>query len=221
MPPFEGVPADESPCNVPGGRKPACGEPFDFRRLGLRTTAMLISPWVAKGVVFQEPKKGPTPTSQFELTSVAATVKNLFNLSSFLTKRDAWAGSFDELLLDAPRDDCPRTLPEAPPAATPWDPPPGGQSRLEGTPADGRGLRRAAVDAAGAVVPPVAQHCSTWHGGAEEECAGATVPNLKQRRNARLLAGLLGKPPPNAEAMDHHQLELWLQESWREFMARK
>jgi len=47
------------------------------------------------------------------------------------------------------------------------------------------------------------------------------VPNLKQRRNARLLAGLLGKPPPNAEAMDHHQLELWLQESWREFMARK
>jgi hypothetical protein len=30
-----------------------------------------------------------TSISQFELTSVPATVKNLFNLSGFLTKRDA------------------------------------------------------------------------------------------------------------------------------------
>ena len=54
---------------------------------------MLISPMVAQGVI-QEPKNGPFDTSQFELTSVASTVKNLFNLSSFLTKRDEWAGSF-------------------------------------------------------------------------------------------------------------------------------
>ena len=31
VPPFEGVPADESPCNVAGPHKPSCGEPFDFR----------------------------------------------------------------------------------------------------------------------------------------------------------------------------------------------
>merc|ERR1712151_102766 len=101
--------------------------PFDFRRLGLRSAAMLISPLVAKGSVFQEPKKGPFNTSQFELTSIAATIKNLFNLTSFLTKRDAWAGSFDELLLDEPRPDAdmPIQLPEAPKPATPWDPPPG------------------------------------------------------------------------------------------------
>ena len=67
MPPYEGVPADESPCIVPG-LHPECGQIFDFRRLGLRTTSMLISPWVAKGTVFQEPQAGPSPTSQFELT---------------------------------------------------------------------------------------------------------------------------------------------------------
>ena len=52
-------------------------------------------------------------TSQFDHTSILATVKNLFNLTGFLTKRDAWAGSFDELLLDAPRADsdmCPRAV---------------------------------------------------------------------------------------------------------------
>jgi hypothetical protein len=39
--------------------------PFDFRRLGLRSTALLLSPWVQKGKVFQQPV-GPSSTSQFE-----------------------------------------------------------------------------------------------------------------------------------------------------------
>ena len=51
-------------------------------------TSLLISPWVSNGSAVQEPK-GPTKTSQFELSSVPATVKTLFNLTSFLTKRDA------------------------------------------------------------------------------------------------------------------------------------
>ena len=94
---------------------------------------MLISPWVDSGnhlanlvlqfallnlrstvgAVFQEPD-GPFNTSQFELTSVASTVKTLFNLSSFLTKRDEWAGEFYSLLRDEPRDeaDMPKHLPE-------------------------------------------------------------------------------------------------------------
>ena len=49
VPPFEGVPADNSTCVIPG-LHPDCGPAFDFRRLGLRTTAMLISPWVAAGL---------------------------------------------------------------------------------------------------------------------------------------------------------------------------
>ena len=52
------------------------------RRLGLRAAAMLISPLVPKGAVFQEPQRGPSNTSQFELTSVASTVKNLFKCHS-------------------------------------------------------------------------------------------------------------------------------------------
>ena len=41
-------------------------------------------------------------------------MKTLFSLPNFLTKRDAWAGSFEELLLDEPRDDTPLHLPLAP-----------------------------------------------------------------------------------------------------------
>ena len=77
-----------------------------------RTVGMMLSPWIGKGAVFQEPQppfglpgRSPYNTSQFELTSVAATVKHMFNLSMFLTKRDAWAGNFEELLLDKPRPD--------------------------------------------------------------------------------------------------------------------
>ena len=172
MPPSEGVPADESPCVVPGAH-PGCGEPFDFRRLGLRSSAMLISPWVARGSVFQEPR-GPTNTSQFELTSVPATVKTLFNLTSFLTKRDAWAGSFEELLLDAPRGDAPMHLPDAPPAAAP------------------RGTRRRPTPMAAR--SGGARHCSSPHGEPEQPCRAAR--SISSRR-----AGPVGdesSPPPRS-----------------------
>jgi hypothetical protein len=109
VPPASGVPADDAPCHVSSG----CPDAFDFRRLGGRVAAYLMSPWVAKGAVFQEPT-GPTNTSQFDLSSIAATAKTLFKLPDFLTKRDAWAGSFEELLLDQPRDDTPLHLPLAP-----------------------------------------------------------------------------------------------------------
>eukprot|EP01052_Picozoa_sp_SAG31_P036874 SAG31_NODE_4664_length_3056_cov_3.064592_6_plen_62_part_01 len=56
-----------------------------------------------------------------------ATAKSFFGLGGFLTDRDAWAGTFDELLLDTPRpdSDMPMHLPEAPQPATPWSPWPG------------------------------------------------------------------------------------------------
>ncbi|KAM7522079.1 hypothetical protein LguiA_011981 [Lonicera macranthoides] len=87
---------------------------FRFDRLGVRVPTLLISPWIEKGTVIHEPN-GPTPSSQFEHSSIPATVKNLFNLNSnFLTKRDAWAGTFENhfSLRDTPRDDCPEKLPE-------------------------------------------------------------------------------------------------------------
>ncbi|KAL2488630.1 Non-specific phospholipase C1 [Forsythia ovata] len=87
---------------------------FNFERLGVRVPTLLISPWVDKGTVIHEPS-GPTPYSQYEHSSIPATVKKLFNLrSNFLTKRDAWAGTFENYfyLRDTPRDDCPEKLPE-------------------------------------------------------------------------------------------------------------
>lgn len=54
--------------------------------------------------------KGPTPNSEFEHSSIPATVKKMFNLSSnFLTHRDAWAGTFEHVVgeLSSPRTDCP------------------------------------------------------------------------------------------------------------------
>uniref|UniRef100_A0A0D9ZFX9 Uncharacterized protein n=1 Tax=Oryza glumipatula TaxID=40148 RepID=A0A0D9ZFX9_9ORYZ len=85
---------------------------FEFDRLGVRVPALFISPWIEPGTVVHRPS-GPYPTSEFEHSSIPATVKKLFNLKSFLTNRDAWAGTFDVVLTrDAPRTDCPATLPE-------------------------------------------------------------------------------------------------------------
>ncbi|KAL0457690.1 UNVERIFIED_CONTAM: Non-specific phospholipase C1 [Sesamum latifolium] len=73
--------------------------------------SMDIKEWC---VVIHEPS-GPTRSSQYEHSSIPATVKKLFNLqSNFLTKRDAWAGTFEKhlYLRDTPRNDCPEKLPE-------------------------------------------------------------------------------------------------------------
>ncbi|KAE8721429.1 Non-specific phospholipase C4 [Hibiscus syriacus] len=56
---------------------------------------------------------GPYPTSEFEHSSIPETVKKIFNLKEFLTKRDAWAGTFEGVLTRKnPRTDCPATIPE-------------------------------------------------------------------------------------------------------------
>jgi len=65
--------------------------------------------------------------SRFVALSVSLTRKlSPFQLTTFLTKRDAWSGNFEELLLDAPRpdSDCPMHLPDAPKPSTPWTAPP-------------------------------------------------------------------------------------------------
>ncbi|CAM0871289.1 unnamed protein product [Alopecurus aequalis] len=90
---------------------------FKFDRLGVRVPTLMISPWIRKGTVVGRPPNGPTPTSEYEHSSIPATIKKIFNLrSDFLTKRDEWAGTFEQIFtdLEGPRTDCPETLPEVP-----------------------------------------------------------------------------------------------------------
>eukprot|EP00462_Mataza_sp_D1_P025206 CAMPEP_0175146410 /NCGR_PEP_ID=MMETSP0087-20121206/15366_1 /TAXON_ID=136419 /ORGANISM="Unknown Unknown, Strain D1" /LENGTH=495 /DNA_ID=CAMNT_0016431375 /DNA_START=18 /DNA_END=1502 /DNA_ORIENTATION=- len=100
----------------PDGKESFPDKGFRFDRLGIRVPVLAISPWVAKGQVVSEPDQQgkPAANSEYEATSIISTVKNLFGAPHFLTKRDAWAATFDHLLLDESRTDCPHTLPPAP-----------------------------------------------------------------------------------------------------------
>jgi hypothetical protein len=102
---------------------------------------MLISPLVPKGAIFQHPmcsakfkanglctdggrsRGSDQGGAQFEHSSLPATIKSLFNLTDFLTRRDAWAGDLSELLTEhLPRTGTPMHLPEAHAPQSPWIP---------------------------------------------------------------------------------------------------
>ncbi|KAI8914447.1 phosphoesterase family-domain-containing protein [Gorgonomyces haynaldii] len=109
VPPPANVP---SPDGIKGVDKDR-GYTYDFTRLGVRVPTILVSPWIAKGSVTHEPK-GPFPDSQFEHASIPATLRSIFKLPGGpLTKREEWAGRFDDIFLDTPRTDCPIVLPAA------------------------------------------------------------------------------------------------------------
>lgn len=75
---------------------------FDFKQLGPRVPAVVISPWIARGTIDHRKHEHPT---------VIKTLRELFSLGS-LTERDRQANSLAPLLtLTAPRTDCPATLP--------------------------------------------------------------------------------------------------------------
>jgi phospholipase C len=96
--------------------------PFNFTQLGVRVPAVLISPWINQGTLLRGNNTGPTPSSQFSHSSVPATIKNLFNLPTpFLTKRDAWAATFENAFLNrtSPRTDCPMEVPTPPSTKSP------------------------------------------------------------------------------------------------------
>jgi phospholipase C len=105
-PPVKGVPNPDG----------LIGDGNNLDRLGVRVPTLFISPWIKKGSILHD-VRGPTPTSQYEHASIAATLKKLFNWDSPLTRRDAWAATFDHLWTDPkfaeskPRKDCPTTLP--------------------------------------------------------------------------------------------------------------
>ena len=104
-----------TPTNIPApDDTPAQEGGFDFMRLGIRIPVLAVSPWLPKGHI-EGRAQGPQANSEYDATSILSTTKDLLGLKDFLTKRDAWAGSFSHLLSQTePRTDCPMTLPEAP-----------------------------------------------------------------------------------------------------------
>merc|ERR1712232_1428909 len=166
------------------------------------------------GAVFQEPKRGPTSTSQFELTSIISTAKQLFNLTTFLTKRDAWAAPFGELLEDRLRTDTPMHLPDSPPPAKPWTPP--GEEEEddddddngddddddEESGPDTRSRRLSGNEP---------QHCSFGN-----SCRGVIYASTKQLNQVRLLAKLTEREEPrNMEDMSSDDADHWLSKHWQ------
>jgi phospholipase C len=92
---------------------------FKFDRLGIRIPTLAISPLIpAKTVVHEPPKpQSPYPSSQYDATSIMATVNKIFGITEHMHARDAWSGTFEHLFtLNTPRDDCPMTFPDVPPA---------------------------------------------------------------------------------------------------------
>jgi phospholipase C len=101
-----GVPARTAP--PPNDGKGPSDNPFgfDFSIYGARVPAVVVSPWIAKGVVDH---------TLYDHTSILATVERRFGLQP-LTDRDRLAGDLLHLLGGRLRPDseCPRTLPELP-----------------------------------------------------------------------------------------------------------
>ena len=96
---------------------------------------------------------------------------------------------------------------------------------------------------------PPAQHCSSIHGEPEVRspwmstdcvchrmalrasahhdaispqvpCAGVKVPNLKQRRNLRLLSQLTNSPEPDVESMTFTEADRWIGAKWKQWIQQ-
>ncbi len=79
---------------------------FDFRRFGPRVPAVLVSPWIEAGTVY-EPVAAASGAPPFDHTSILKTVELRFGLPA-LTKRDAAAPDFAGVLSrSTPRTDDP------------------------------------------------------------------------------------------------------------------
>jgi phospholipase C len=104
---FDHVPPGPVPPPDPSAPPGQLG--FRFDRSGYRVPAIVISPWVAEGEVFNE---------EHRHTSLIATLREQWGLGDPLTARDAAARTFSHAFtLDAPRD--PSTWPVADPRPVP------------------------------------------------------------------------------------------------------
>lgn len=89
--------------------------PYSFKRLGVRVPFLVLSPLVPAGIVVSEPPPSAKPfaSSQFDHTSVMATFRKMMNMTEKpLTRRDAWAATFEHVFsLKEPRTDAPWSAP--------------------------------------------------------------------------------------------------------------
>ncbi len=143
---------------------------FDFTRLGLRVPAVVVSPWISQGTIDH---------TLYDHSSLPATLKLLFGLPSFLTKRDAQANTFERLCsLDAVRTDLPQGLrPVAASLAQAYD---SAVSALESQMAAPSDLQRCLVELANDLNPTEAkpQHEITTEFQAARHAYRATVKFL-------------------------------------------
>jgi phospholipase C len=93
----------------PDPSAPAGEHGFAFDRSGYRVPAIIVSPWVREGEVFNE---------EYRHTSLIATLREQWGLGDAFTARDAAARTFSDVLtLDTPRD--PQTWPVPNPRPVP------------------------------------------------------------------------------------------------------
>ncbi len=91
---FDHVPPGPVPPPDPAAPEGEFG--FTFDRSGYRVPAILVSPWVEQGSVFND---------EYRHSSLIATLRKAWNLGPAFTRRDASARTFDGLFtLDEPRD---------------------------------------------------------------------------------------------------------------------
>jgi phospholipase C len=84
------------PVPPPDPAAPAGELGFTFDRSGYRVPAIMVSPWVEPGSVYNE---------EYRHTSLIATLREVWDLGSAFTKRDESARTFEGVFaLDVPRD---------------------------------------------------------------------------------------------------------------------
>ena len=133
-----------------------------------------------------------------------------YTATGFLTKRDAWAGSFDELLtLDAPRGDAPLHLPDAPKPAVPFPPNQGWPPGVPPTALQDAEVQGPAEELAGAGEP---RHCS-----GNGQCAARDGVTQKQRNTIKQFAAVSSLLElPDLERMSHAEAAVWITRAWHE-----
>ncbi len=95
------------PAAPPDPAAPAGEMGFKFDRSGYRVPAILVSPWVEPGSVYND---------EYRHTSLIATLRKAWGLGDALTRRDASARTFDHLFTrETPRDPDSWTTVEAQP----------------------------------------------------------------------------------------------------------
>jgi phospholipase C len=99
---YDHVPPGPVPPPDPAAPAGECG--FTFDRSGYRVPAVIVSPWVAEGEVFNE---------EHRHTSLIATLREQWDLGDPFTGRDAAARTFSHVFtLDNPRDPDSWPIPE-------------------------------------------------------------------------------------------------------------